>query len=281
VISASLLFRPPTGSGGALDPAALADAGFQAAVAKSIAASLGIADASAVQVTGVQPVFSTEISARRRRRLQAAAAIVGYRVLISIRSSAAAASPALAAAVASGASLSGAVSSAVSAAVSGGSLVQAIAAENPASVAALGYSSTAAMVAGTAVDPTRPVALVSAAAPAVSASASESAGLSGGGTAGIIIAFLLLAGAGAYFAHSRGLIPCLRPPGAAEALKTPPVTPGPGGFQNVNPMKAGEERKGLSSASTPSAEGGGRSPAVSKPVLGLAGRAQFAPSSAV
>jgi len=167
-------------------------------VATSLAASLGIADASSVQVTGVQPVLATELAAAgasRRRRLQpGSASVVGYRVLISIRASAAAASPALAAAVSSGASLSGAVTSAVTSAVSGGSLVQAIAAASPASVAALGYTSAAAMAAGTTVDPTRPAALVAAAtAAAASGDGATSSGISGGGVAGIVIAALVAA----------------------------------------------------------------------------------------
>ena len=240
-----------------------------------------------MQVTGVQPVLATELAAAgasRRRRLQPGpAAVVGYRVLISIRASAAAASPALSAAVSSGASLSGAVTSAVTSAVSGGSLVQAIAAASPASVAALGYSSAAAMAASTTVDPTRPTALVAAAPAAVSGGSSDSPGVSGGGVAGIIIA-LLIAAAAAYVAHAKGLIKCSRDP--MSSATSPPVTPG-AAFQVDNPLASDPSnakkfvvQKGMVSASAPSGTSDGSQSAGrghANPVV----RTNFVPSSAV
>jgi len=126
-----------------------------------------------VAVTGVQPVFAGELAAAGgRRALQPQpqpqpAAIAGFRLLVSIRAAAAAASPVLSAALAAGTNLAAAVSASVAAAVASGSLMSAVVAANPACVAALGYSSAAALLASTRVDPTRPTRLVAAPLPSL------------------------------------------------------------------------------------------------------------------
>ena len=278
VIMTSLLFEPPAGSGGAIDPAALADPAFVAAVEASFAAMLGV-NASDVQVAGVQAVTVAEINAsaasaagghRRARALQAGNAVAGYRVLVAIRAAAAAASPALAAAVSSGQSLAASISAAVSAGVASGSLVQAIASASPASVSALGYASAAALIASVKVDPTRPTLLVAAPPPRTLPGASAAL-LSDGATAGVCIAAVVAimgVGAAIRYAFSRPAKTLAR---QASYVRAPPAdggAPAPTPRAHHAPHGGGHSPHGGRRSSVVSPlDGGGGGGGAAQPVI--------------